>query len=341
MRIQIFIIIALTLKAIYSFGQFSRQNIDTDSSSIEIIKNSVYHIYEETLNNKDSVWYSVHFIKDTTRLKREGWITKNGKHLGVWKEYNFEGELIYTMDYDNAVCIKNKEFFPYSNLLEKMKLKADSLIISAYSQEFFDNNVRFEFDCYAYHGYWVEDIDNTKFWSCTSLGTWIEPLKSKPNTFLFRYSVRIGDTDWYPEMIGMKLDSSGNYMPSKDYYNNYGFENVKSSEKTFKLNKLKAMEIAKQHELKTEDPDKISEFLKWEKFHRAEFYDGQFRYYITEWIDEIKEINEGGRSSVTYKYNVYSFNPWTGEFVEMKRMKNIYSWEALSGSWTGLIPDNE
>ena len=60
----------------------------------------------------------------------------------------------------------------------------------------------------------------------------------------------------------------------------------------------------------------------------------------SELTEEVKDIKEKGRSSVVYKFNVYSFNPWTGEFVEMKKMKNIHSWEEHSGNWTGLIPDN-
>lgn len=317
----------LILTSLSTFGQF-RQSIETDSSDIEIIRNSVYHIHEETYKNKDSVWYSVHFIKDTTRLNTEGWKTRDGKYLGVWREYNFEGQLMYTRDYDNATCIVNEVLYPYHDLLEEMKSKADSLIITTYSKEFFDNHVRFDFNCYAYDekGY---------------VGSWIEPIERRPTKFLFRYSVKIGETDWYPEMIGIELDAGGNYLPSHDFWNNYGFENLKSQKKTFQIDKLKAMETAKQHGLKTTDSDKVSDFLKWEKFKTAEFYDGQFRYYISELTDEIKDIKEDRRSSVVYKYNVYSFNPWTGECVEMKKMKNIHSWEEHSGNCTGLIPDND
>ena len=135
---------------------------------------------------------------------------------------------MYTRDYVNATCVVNKDLYPYHNLLEKMKSKADSLIISTYSQEFFDKHVRFDFDCSAYHGNWITLSDGEKYWSKDYLGSWIEPMKAKPNSFKFRYSVKIGDTEWYPEMIGIDLDSVGNYIPSKDFWNNYGFENVKS-----------------------------------------------------------------------------------------------------------------
>lgn len=61
-------------------GQFQKKTMTTDSSEIEIIKNSVYKIYEETYIDTDSVWYSVKFIDDTTQVHKEGWKTKEGEN---------------------------------------------------------------------------------------------------------------------------------------------------------------------------------------------------------------------------------------------------------------------
>lgn len=305
------------------FGQFSRENISTDSSEIEIIRNSVYHIYQENFKNKDSARRSVHFIKDTTRLKTEGWTKKSGKRIGIWKEYNFNKQLLFTRDHDNAICEVNKNLFPYHEILERMKKTADSLIISNYGQEFYDNQVRFNFNCYAYdkEGY---------------VGSWTEPMKRKPTEFLFRYQVRLKNSDWQSEMIGIKLDHNGNYIPSHDRFNNNGFEKLNSENKTFEIDKTKAISIAKEHGLKGEN---ISEFLKWERFNKATFYDGQFKYYIAELTDQIDEIKKEGRSRITYKFNVYSFNPWTGEFLEKKKMKQIKEWGKVSGFTSDLLPD--
>lgn len=342
MNPRIIIQSSLLLTSFSSIGQWSEQTIFTDSSTIQIIRNSVYHIHEETYKNKDSVWYSVDYIKDTTRLNTEGWKTKDEKYLGVWREYDFAGRLMFTWDHDSAKCEVNRSLYPYHDLLEKMKTKADSLIISTYSQEFFDRHVRFDFDCAAYHARWTTyGSGEEKYWAHEYVGSWTEPMKIKPNSFKFRYSVRIGESDWYPEMIGIDLDSVGNYIPSEDLWNNYGFERVESQKKMFQIDKISAMEVAKQHGLNNIDPQHVSEFLRWEKFKKAEFYDGQFRYYISELTDEIKDLNENGRSRIIYKYKVYSFNPWTGDFVESKKMKNIHSWEERSGNWTGLLPDND
>lgn len=304
-------------------GQFSRENISTDSSEIVIIRNSVYYINEESFKNKDSVWRSVHFIKDTTRLNTEGWTKKSGKRIGIWKEYNFNKQLLFTRDYDNAICEVNKKLFPYHEILERMKKTADSLIISNYGQEFFDNQVRFNFNCYAF------DKDGY-------VGSWTEPMKRKPTEFLFRYQVRLKSSNWQSEMIGIKLDENGNYIPSHDRFNNNGFEKLNSKNRIFEIDRTKAISIAKKHGLKGEN---ISEFLKWERFNKATFYDGQFKYYIAELTDQIEEIKKEGRSRITYKFNVYSFNPWTGEFLEKKKMKKIKEWGKVSGFTSDLLPD--
>ena len=326
MQLKLLIIIFLLLFSIPAYGQFSQENISTDSTDIEITRNSMYRIYEETYKNKDSVWYSVRFVKDSTRLNTEGWMTKNKRRLGVWKEYNFDGQLMYTRDYDNGICEVNKSLYPYHDLLEQMKNRADSLIISTYSKEFFENHVRFDYSCYAY------DEEGC-------VGTWIEPLERKPTEFLFRYDVKLNTSEWYDDMIGLDLDSNGEYIPNEGYWNNYGFEKTDTNYKTFLIVKDKAIEIAKEKGLNISDSSKISEFLKWEKYLTLNFYNGEFKYYIIELTKVIEDIREEGRSKIEYKYDIYSFNPWTGEFIEKKKMKRIKEWEKYSGFTSDLMPD--
>jgi len=323
MKIKSLFAFVILLSGHSVFGQFSRERISTDSSDIEIIKNSEYHIYEEQFKNKDSVWRSVHFIKDRSRLKTEGWSKKSGKRIGIWKAYNFDRQLLFTRDYDLGTCEVNRDLFPYHPILEKMKLKADSLIISNYGIDFFDNHVRFNFNCYAY--------DQGVY-----LGHWTEPIRRKPTAFLFRYQVRLKNMDWQDGMIGINLDHKGKYVPSPDRFNNYGFEKLSSDSKFFKIDKATAISVAKKHGLK-EEP--VSEFLKWERFNNAVFFDGQFRYYIAALTEKIETIKKEGRSRITYKFNVYSFNPWTGEFLGKKKMKRIKEWDKDSGFTSDLLAD--
>lgn len=320
-----------------------REIIETDSSNIEIGRNSYYRIYKETYKKNDSIWYNVTFIDDTTKLNTEGWYLKNGKHLGIWKEYNKDGDLIYSHDYDNNTIEVNRDLYPYHDILENMKLIADSLIIDAYGKEFMDMHVRFNFDFSAYFRYkakysWSED----SMWTSRYLGSWTKPLESKPNEFLIRYEVRLYDDDEKNIELGILLDSLGRYIPSEDdLWNNYGFEHVKPEHKKFVINKSKAINIAKQNGLILSDSSIIEEFLFWENFRERKYFNGQFRYYITDLVGkDIYQVSKE-RQGVKYKYMVYIFNPWTGEFVEKKKMKIEREWENGHGLSSGLQPDEE
>lgn len=326
----------MILNTTFLYAQYNEIEFETDSSEINIVKNSLYKIYKETYKDKDSVWYSVRFIKDTTRLHTEGWHTKSFKYLGIWEEYDFDGNLKYTRDYDNGTCIVNKELYPFHDLLESMKNKADSLILNTYSKDFYDNHLKFEFDCYAYHGHLITLGDET-FWTKDYLGSWTEPIKSKPNSFKFRYEVRLSPNDKESIELGIDLDSLGNYEPSKDdTWNNYGFEDVRGQKKTFLIDTNQAFLIAKQNGLIDNDTSIINKFLIWENFKKRTFFNGQFRYYITEFTGKTEYTEETDRKGVISRYNVYSFNPWTGEFIEVKKMWARREWGENSGHYTGL-----
>jgi len=101
--------------------------------------------------------------------------------------------------------------------------------------------------------------------------------------------------------------------------NNNGFEQVKGQKKNFSVDKTKAIEIAGKAGLVETIPGKIDEFFFWENFRKQKYYNGQFRYNITDLVEQ-KEYRQGwDRQGVVYKYMVYVFNPWTGEFIEKKK----------------------
>ncbi|AZB28314.1 hypothetical protein EB354_03030 [Chryseobacterium balustinum] len=116
-------IIYFILINIFIYSQFERKKIETDSSYIEIVKNSKYKVFNEIYKSKDSIWSRVTFIDDTLKLNSEGWTTKQHKRLGIWQEYNENGDLMYTRDYDNNTCIINSNLYPYHNLLVETKKK--------------------------------------------------------------------------------------------------------------------------------------------------------------------------------------------------------------------------
>ncbi|MBW8360402.1 MAG: hypothetical protein K0M63_11450 [Weeksellaceae bacterium] len=308
-------------------AQFEEKKIETDSSYIEVIKNSKYKVFNEIYKFKDAIWSRVTYINDTLKLNSEGWTTKEHHRLGVWKEYNENGELMYVRDYDKNICTINPKLYPYHNLLVEKKNKADNLIVQEYGKEFMKNYVAFEFDCSAYL--------NDKY-----VGSWVEPLIAKPNNFTFNYSIRLKKGD-NPIYLRIEFDKNGNFVPQK-YYSGYaGFEKIERRNKKFKISKDKAIAIANSQGMKNDNTNDIRQYLFWESSKNKAFYNGHFKYYITNLVDKVRYKESEERQGVIYKFDVYVFNPWTGKFTEKKKMKSIEEYGKLSGHTTGLLPDVE
>lgn len=278
--------------------------------------------------NRNIVLYD-YYYNGTTQLESTFTYDTLEKPIGITKKYSEKGVLEYSQDYDNGEWIVyNKKEYPFYDLQNKMKVKADSLISKMYGQSFLKNNT-------------VWSVGGSYIYNETESGNWTDKFKKKPTKFLFRYDVKLDKDNRYDDLIEFELDANGNYIPN-EYEAIFGFENVPDNLKgSFKLTFEYAIKQAKQLGLIENDTTKAVGILRWENFKKPELINGQFRFYVTISTKTIENIVPNGRSSRTTKYEVYSFNPWTGEFIEKKKMKSIYSWEKMSGSSTGLIPDNE
>ncbi|UFH33270.1 hypothetical protein LNP04_06005 [Chryseobacterium sp. C-71] len=327
MYLKKIIIINLTFLNIFFYAQFEKKIIETDSTRIEIIKNSKYKVFNEIYKYKDSIWSKVTFINDTLKLKSKGWTTKQHKRLGFWQEYNEDGDLMYSRDYDKNTCIINSKLYPYYDLLVETKKKADKLILENYGEKFMNNHVIFEFYCSAY--------ENSKY-----VGSWDEPLTDRPNRFIFDYSIRLKKTD-KPTYLRIEIDKNGQFVPQEHYYNYAGFEKIKEKNKIFRISKDDAIAIANKKGLNSNNSGKVQDYLVWESLKTKEFYNGHFRYYITNLVDKIHYKKSEDRKGIIYKFDVYVFNPWTGKFLEKKKMKSIEESGKVSGHKTGLLPDEE
>jgi hypothetical protein len=214
-------------------------------------------------------------------------------------------------------------------LLDKIKSKADSIVIKTYGPDFYKKFVKWAFgQCFIYFA----EGGGAK---------WTDTTTRKPISFLIRYDIQYDQEHLYDDMIEFDLDENGAFEGNK-YEDIYGFEKLTpGSPRTFTLTHAKAIQFAKQKGLVETDTTKAEAFLYWENFKTNNFYNGHYRYYVIIKTRTIKEILPQGRSSITDKFDVYVFNPWTSAFIEKKKMKAIHSWEKMSGSNTGLLPDKE
>jgi hypothetical protein len=223
----------------------------------------------------------------------------------------------------NLNFFASNNFSEQDKLKKKMKLKGDSLITAIYGEKFFNNSVT-----------WSKD--GSYIYSGAEAGNWTDKLSSLPDKFLLRYDVKL-DNITYNSLIEFYLDGQGNFIPNK-YEPTYGFEKVDDKiEKIFKLKIADAMAKARELGLveSTESPSKS--FLKWENFKLDQLYCGQFKFYIIQKTNSEKAPNSTEENYVVTNYfEIYSFSPWTGEFIEKKKMCQIVHKERNSGSSTGL-----
>ncbi|WP_146169720.1 hypothetical protein [Kordia periserrulae] len=295
------------------FAQYSTTTLQTDSTKVEITKNSEYRIWEETYLHKDSIFYSVRYIKDTTKIHTEGWFRKNEQYMGKWSKYKIDGTWLYTIDYDKHTWKYNKKEFKYQPLKDQIKTKADTILLNIFGKEFFDNNIVFNFDGSTSFNrlktckkgtYWMQD---------PYLGSWIEPIHQKPNTFSISYDVKLSDHELYNDLIFLELDSVGK-LKEKSLI----LTKINHAQKgKFTITKEKAIEICKQNTLKKSN----REYKTYLKFgHRANTpYTGTFFYEVVQQYEEVKDENE-----IIRFFNIWRFNPWSTKLLSKKQMKKEY-----------------
>ena len=281
---------------------------------------------KETKKGSGLTYYK--FYRNNTKiLTSTAFYNSQNVLVGIAKEYDDNGNLLYSIDYDKGQwIIENKAKYPFYNLQNKMKHKADSLIKRVYGKNFLLNQASW-------------NVGSSAIYNKTESGNWTDTFKSEPTEFLFRYNVKIDKNHLYADMIEFQLNAKGEFMPNP-YEAVYGFERLANKHpKGFTVSPASAIAIAKGKQLAGSKAAKPAAFLRWECLKSNNLYNGKFLFYVVFNTKSVKILHPKGRSSITSKFDVYSFNPWTGKFIEKKRMKSISSWEAASGSSTGLMPD--
>lgn len=254
----------------------------------------------------------------------------NGELTGITKQYNKKGELEYIQDHDKGTWEVIKfDNYPYYNILQEKKKIGDSLIISTYGQSFFDK-------------YIIWSPEGSAFYKEGGGGaTWYDYQEWEPKEFLLRYSIKLSEEEIYDEQFEIHLDSLGKIIfPFDSYEDIKGFEKLEKVN-GFVLTKETAIEKSKLIGLTENDTTKAFTFLTWKynKDPKKEIHNGHFIYSVAINTQTIlhKPINE--RNRIEYKFDVYNFSPWTGQFIDKQKMKSFREWEKVSGQTTGLMPD--
>lgn len=339
------------LNTVTAFGQsaLDKQKIaDFKNDYLDqnpIMQHDTLHINQWTLDRVRGSWIRVvktfekgsdvfleeHFYAGSTQLESSGTYTISGVPIGVTRQYEKDGTLNYTQDYDKGEwTVYNKDKYPFYDLQNKIKLKADSLVAKMYGQDVLTENL-------------VWNISESYIYNSNLSGRWTSGFSTKPTKFVVTYNAKLGNDHIYYNVLRLNFDENGEIRPkSMD-----PFFDCEEEQKTwkggFKLTYSNALLECKKLGLIESDAIKIQDDLKWENFENASEIFNQFRFYITIKTKVIEEIVPQGRSSSTTKFDRYSFDPLTGNFIEKKKLKVFRYWSGKNENvgMTGMIPDDE
>jgi len=301
------------------------EDIETDSSiiSFRYIKERNTILTMNSLKERN-IFYMTEKYLDTNnlrmRLKYE-----NGYLTDITNIFSKNGKLEESLDHDAGKWIVfQKEKYPFYDLKMRMKLKGDCIIKNIYSTDFFENHVVWNF--YASETFKGENkVEYT------------QSIKEVPDKYLLVYDIYIQESSIgkVRKTIKFALDSIGNLIKNDEIK---GFEKLsKMTDKTFVIDYEKAFIKVKSFEKDVNDTTNYEVILKWDEFERQGKYSGKYWYYFLVPTEIINKKVKGYSSYVEYMYNVYVFDPWTSEFVEMNKMKMVDMISYRCHTNTGLM----
>ncbi|HMK27657.1 MAG TPA: hypothetical protein VK483_16615 [Chitinophagaceae bacterium] len=311
-------------------AQEKTDTIKTDSSIIitrtrEAGGTSIHEYYTD----KNIVKYKFYSRRQT--LEEQGYYDTSGNVVGIWKQYDEKGTLLRQEDYNKRSWIVfDKKLYPYKGLMDGMKIKGDEILKKWYGKQFFEKHIKWSMS----GSYMYDDNDDLQ-------ENWTEPTSVKPTKFLLRYDIVYDKLHIYEEMIEFEINSEGNFIIESNG-DIKGFE--KPGIPVYKLSIKEAIQKAKAEGMKETDSIKPEAFLFWEpaQTEKPAVQNGSFKFYITEFINNEKtDFSKPGHYLITNHYNVYIFSPWTGKFLEKRKMKIINRWEGSHGGSSGLIAEEQ
>ena len=299
----------------------------TDSSRIETRLYPGGREEKELLRHKDLVYWRF-YRNNTSQVTSTETLTKAGRAIGLWTEYDDYGKLLYVVDRDHGTWrVASRKAYPFFALQRRLKAQADSLIAATYGRPFLQAHV-------------VWNVQGSAIYNARESGDWTHVFAAPPTRFLFRYDVKLDAQHVYPEILEFKLDAQGRFLPNFPEPALWFAQYCLQSTSAFRLRYTTALQVVQRLSRARKLP--LRGFLQWEglpPMQKASFYNGHLRFYVPVLTSSWKDLHPQGRSEIIDHFDVYVFDPWTGVLVARRKMRNVHGWEARSGSSSGLLPE--
>ena len=340
-------ITSIFISSIFVFqlhAQEINRTLTTDSS---VIKTTIYRStdrvtkqftyssknVEESYKKKNLV-HIITTFQDTTIIAHDYYTKQNStKWVGIFRSYYGDGRPKLTVDNDAGTWIPaDTREYPNYAVLNKMKLKGDSIVRSFYGEYFFKKYVSWNiYSSYYFDSAytsepsfsieWLRDDTRNKYTSATE--------------FYISYNINYED-QLFENAIRIIIDRNGKLLPSHPWNMNWtiyncGLENVNKSSDLSLITKSDAFVLAKQQGLKKEAHATVRCVLKWEskKEDEGQIINGRFVFSVTK---NVPLTNKEKEKNVNVVHStIWLFDPWTKKFIE-KREENKAPFDLIFGS---------
>ncbi|GAB2842668.1 hypothetical protein GCM10027043_52460 [Ferruginibacter profundus] len=303
------------------FAQDKTTIIQTDSSVIEsVCKAGSYKIVEERFKKGNRI-LSTSYFDDTMTIKNISYNDTLGNFIGVQKIFDKKGKLILTIDHDKLNWNADTDVYHNYLLLVRVKARADSVLRIYFGKQFTSTSIRWNIfnSCYFAGNSSSPNFDIS--WTREDYSSY------KPTVCYIVYDI-VNENEWRGQ-LKMLIDTTGNIQDGQltqngDTLYNEGFKKFTNNEQPFyKLSIKHALEKAKALGLKKGDDLITSTSYEWERDKNSvsPILNGNVRLIISQsGKSDFKFVGDiGVRTGYT---NMWVFDPWSGDFIEKRKIKN-------------------
>jgi hypothetical protein len=274
----------------------------------------------------DECYYNDTDIPEST----SSFFLQGKRYTGVTRKFNKEGVLEYVLDHDKGTWeVAEAGNYPYHQALAKIKGIADSLLIKVYGQSFFNQSLIWS------------PLSSVIYDGRYSGAGWCDYEAWKPKRYLLKYAIRVSPDEFYDDQVEVQLDSMGRlHFPFGEYNDIRGFDGDNLGN-GFQMNRSSAIEKAKANGMVDDGDKKPFAYLNWryDDPHHTDMFNGHFSYNVVINTEIITFNTPNKKKKVEYKYDAYVFDPWSGEFRGIEKMKSYGELGTAYGMPKGLLPD--
>jgi hypothetical protein len=305
----------------FLFAQDKTTIIHTDSSVItSVCKAGSYKIVEERFKKGNRILHTS-YHKDTLTIKNTHYTDALNNFIGVQKIFDKKGKLILQIDHTKLTWYADTDVYPNFPLLDRVKARADSILRMYFGREFAYASMRWNIFSSSYFAGNSRSPNFGISWTREDYPSY-EPT-------LCHIVYDIVNENEYRGQVKMLIDTAGNIQggqltePGFILYNE-GFKKFTTNEHPFyKLSIKNALKKAEALGLETSDDIVTTTSYKWErdKDPISPIFNGNVRLIISQSKkSDFKLVGDVG--VLTGYTNMWVFDPWSGDFIEKRRIKN-------------------